>query len=92
MRRVDENELIVLRGEIDVHFQNFQFVARIFVQPDFADARDVRAFEKFRNDADDFLRASLTSSDSFGLMQSQQKCGMPNLAARFGSCSVSWQK
>ena len=36
--------------------------------------------------------ASFTSSDSFGLMQSQVKCGRPNFAARFGSKSVSWQK
>jgi len=38
------------------------------------------------------LPASVTSSDSLGLMQSQVKWGRPNRAARFGSCSVSWQK
>ena len=41
MRRVDEDELVVPRGEVDVHFQDLHFVARILVQPDFADAEHV---------------------------------------------------
>ncbi len=36
-------------------------------------------------------RAKTGSSASFGLMQSQQKCLMPNFAARAGSYSVSWR-
>src|SRR4051794_28297365 len=36
------------RGEIDVFLQNGDFVARIFVETNFADAEDVGAFEERR--------------------------------------------
>ena len=59
MRRVDEDQLVVPRGEVDVHFEHLQFVARILVQPDFADAEHVGPVEELRDDRDDVLaRAS----------------------------------
>ena len=36
--------------------------------------------------------ASARSSDSFGLMHSQVKCLIPNIAARLGSYSVNCRK
>ena len=56
MRRVHEDQLIVPRSEIDVLLQHLQFVARVFVQPDFADAQHIRPIQKLRNERDHILR------------------------------------
>ena len=56
MRRVHENQLLMARGEIHLHFEYAQFVPRIFVQPDLSDAENIRAIQKFRDQRDDFLR------------------------------------
>jgi len=53
MRRVDENELMVPGGEVRVHFEDLEFVPRVLVEPDFADAQDVRTVEELRNQGDD---------------------------------------
>ena len=43
MRRVDQDQLVGLHGQIDVFLKDGRFVARVLVQADFADAEDVRA-------------------------------------------------
>ena len=88
---VDEDELVVARGEVDVHFEHFEFVAAVLVK---ADLPMPRTFGLSMNSG---IIASTSlarpmSSDSFGLMQSQQKCAMPYFAARLGSYSVSCRK
>ena len=56
VRRVDEDELVVPRREVDVLLEHLQFVARVLVQPDLADAEHVRPVEKLRDDAQHFVR------------------------------------
>jgi len=80
---VNKDELILTRGEVDVHFQHSHFIARIFVQTDFSDSEDICAAKKFRDDSNDVF-GELTSSDSFGLMQSQEKCGQTKFRGTFG--------
>src|SRR4051812_13047356 len=55
MWRVDEDQLIVAGGEVDMHFQNFYFVPGIFIQADFTDSQDVGTIQKFRDDGDNIL-------------------------------------
>ena len=49
VRRVDQDHLVVPRGEVDVHLEDLQFVPRVLVQADFADAQHVGPVEKFGN-------------------------------------------
>ena len=41
-----ENQLVVLHREVDVLLEDVEFIARIAVQTDFADAEDVRLREE----------------------------------------------
>jgi hypothetical protein len=41
VRRVDEDELVVLHREVDVLLEHLELVARVAVEADFADAEDV---------------------------------------------------
>ena len=52
---MDEDELVVPRREVHVEFEDFEFVARVLVEANFADAEHIRALKKFRNQRDDFL-------------------------------------
>ena len=52
---VDEDHLVVLHGELDVAFEDGDFVAAIFVEADFADAEDVGAVEKGGKQREDFV-------------------------------------
>ena len=90
VRRVHEDQLVVLHGQIDVLLEHGHFVARVPVEPDFADPEDVGSIEKFGDEREHFAR-QLRSSASFGLRQSHEKCGSMNFAARAGSYSVSWR-
>ena len=56
VRSVDKDKLVVFGGEVDVLFEDFKFVAAVFVQADFADAKDGRFVEELGDDVDDFLR------------------------------------
>ena len=38
--RVDEDKLVVLRGKVDLGFEDFELVLRVLVEPDLADAQD----------------------------------------------------
>lgn len=40
VRRMNEDELIVIRGQLDMFFQDEQFIPAVFVEPDFPDAED----------------------------------------------------
>ena len=88
---MDEDGQVVVERELDVLLEDVEFVAGVLVEPDLADAEHGGRVEKVRDQAIT-SRAKPGSSASFGLMQSQQKCLMPNFAARFGSYSVSWRK
>ena len=46
VRRMHENQLVVLHREVDVLLEDVEFIARIAVQTDFADAEDVRLREE----------------------------------------------
>ncbi len=46
VRRVDEDQLLMLRGEADVLLEDLHFIARIFIEPDLADPEHVLAVEK----------------------------------------------
>ena len=50
MRRVDQNELIVFGGHIDVHLQNFQLVSAVLVQTDFADSKHIGLVQELGDD------------------------------------------
>lgn len=79
MRGVDEDELVVARGQIDMFFENGDFVARIFVEADFADAEDVGTFEQRGNEMEDVLG----ERDVFGFFGVDAKPGVV-LEAKFG--------
>ena len=64
VRGVDENELVVPRGEIYVLFEDFQFVPRVFVEADFADAQHIRAVKELRDQRENFAG----ESEVFGLL------------------------
>ena len=53
---MNENELIVPRREVHVHFEYGHFVAGLFVQPNLTDTEHVGAFEKLGYERDDFAR------------------------------------
>lgn len=53
MRGVDQDELLMLQGQIDLPFQNGDFVAAVFVESDFANAKDIGFLEEFRNQGND---------------------------------------
>ena len=53
VRCVDENHLVLSRREVHVHFQHLHFIARIFVQPDFANPEHVGFVEEFGDQRDD---------------------------------------
>ncbi len=52
---VDEDQLVVASGEIDVLFEDLELVAGVFVETDFADAEDVGAVEELRNQGEDIV-------------------------------------
>jgi len=52
MRGMDEDELVVIRGELDVLFKNRQLVAAVLVQADLADAENVGFVNEFRDQRD----------------------------------------
>ena len=54
--RVDEDELLVARGQIHLLLENFQFIAAVPVQSDLADAQDVRTVQKLRDNFNDLRR------------------------------------
>ena len=55
VRRVHEDELAGARGEVHVHLEHAQLVARILVQPDLADPEHAGPVEELRDDPDDIL-------------------------------------
>ena len=55
MRRMNENKLIVFSGEIDVFLKNFDFVAAVLVEADFADTKNIWAIQEFRDDRKDVI-------------------------------------
>ena len=56
MRRVDENLLVGLHGQLDVLQKHGRLVARVLVEPDLADAQHARPVEKLRDHRDHFAR------------------------------------
>ena len=54
--RMHQNQLLVPRCKIYVHFQDFQFIAGIFVQANLADAQDIPSLQELGNDRNDFFR------------------------------------
>src|SRR5689334_21737964 len=46
----------MLRRKVNVLFQNLEFIATVFVQPDFANAEDVWAIEELWDDRKDIVR------------------------------------
>ena len=46
MGRMDQDQLIVATGDLDLLLENHELVARILVQPDLSDAEHIRAVEK----------------------------------------------
>jgi hypothetical protein len=79
VRSVNEDELVVARGEVNVFFEDGDFVAGIFVEADFADAEDVRAFEKRRDEMEDVFG----EGDVFGFLRIDAEPGVV-LEAKFG--------
>jgi len=71
MRRVDKDELLVAGGQVHVHFEHPEFIARVLVQPDLADAEHVWCAQELRNEVDD-LRGELNILRFLGLMHNQQ--------------------
>jgi hypothetical protein len=51
---MDEDELVEAVGEVDVHFEDFEFVTGIFIEADFADAEDIWPGDEVWDDGDDF--------------------------------------
>ena len=83
MRRVDQDELIVARSKIDVPFQHFQFIARVFVQTDFADAQHIRAVQELGNNVDDLL-GQFEVLGFFGVDAQPAKVGQAELGSALG--------
>src|SRR5438874_11732624 len=69
MGSMHEDELIAAGRQFHVQFQHFEFIAGIFVQADFANAQDVRAIKKLRNECDDLA----SQRDVFGFLRVNAK-------------------
>jgi len=90
---MDQDKLIMTRGRDQRAVQGPLNSLREFLfRPISPMPRTFGRSKNLWNDPNHFFPPIVTSSASFGLMHSQEKCAKPNLAARFGSCSVNWQK
>ena len=79
VRGVDEDELVVARGEVNVFFEDGDFVAGILVEADFADAENGGAFEERRDEMEDVFG----EGDVFGFLRVDAEPGVV-LEAEFG--------
>ena len=64
VRRMDENQLVVLHREVDVLLKDVEFIARIAVQADFADTEDVG----FREELGDHRKHIGGEGEIFGFL------------------------
>lgn len=81
VRRMNENLLMVTNSQIDMFEKDRCFVARIFIETDFADPEHVRFVEKFWDHRDDFAR----EADVFSFFGVNTKPGVVLNAERCGS-------
>ena len=56
VRRVDEDQLVRLRRQVEVLLKDGRLVGGVLVQPDLADAEHVRLLEELGDQRDDFAR------------------------------------
>ena len=56
VRRVDEDQLVGLHGQVDVFLEDGGLVARVLVEADLADAEDVGPVEVLGDQGDDLAR------------------------------------
>ncbi len=83
MGGVDEDELVVIDGELDVFLEDEDFVAGILVETDFSDAEHVGFLEELGDDGEDFSG----EGDVFGLFGVDAEPGEmrePELGGAFG--------
>jgi len=83
VRGVNEDELVVFGGEVDVFLENFDFVATVFVKADFADAENVGAVEKFGNDGE-YVVGELEIFRFLGVDAEPGKVGQAEFGGAFG--------
>ena len=55
VRCVDQDHLVGSRRQVHLRLQHFQFVLRVLVQTDLANAQHIGPVDKFWNQAHDFL-------------------------------------
>ncbi len=52
--RVDQDQLVVIGGQIDLLLEDRDLIGGVLVEADFADAQNARVIEQGRNQVDDF--------------------------------------
>ena len=92
VRRVDQDQLVGLHGQVDVLLEDGRLVARVLVQADLADAQHVGLVEELGDHGDHLAR----QRDVLGLLGVDAQPGVvldaEELRRRFGSTSVRWRK
>ena len=92
MRGVDQNQLLVGEGQLDLFGERRHFVAGNAVHPDLADAEHGRPVEELRNSRQ-HIAGKLAIVGLLGVhRQPRSSAARPYCAARFGSNSVSCRK